>query len=147
MTATPDVQFRSATAGDVDAVLDLWRRGGVDHDPEHDRDEIVTKLDFDPDLFVVAEVPGGAGEIVASVMGTYDGHRGRVKRCVVDPSRQGTGLGRRLVAELERRFLERGITELRLEVWADNVAGQAFWTSMGWEHLADIRYYTRSLRG
>lgn len=137
------VEIRSAAASDVETLLALWRRGGVDHDEAHDRDEIVTKLGYDGDLFLVATRDEN---VVGSVMGTYDGHRGRVKRCVVDPSQQGTGLGRELMDELERRFLGRGITELRLEVWADNLGGQAFWENLGWEHLEDIRYYTRSLR-
>lgn len=137
------VGFRPATLDDVDTLLELWRLGGVDHDAAADRDEIVTKLDHDGDLFIVAEADGA---VVASVMGTYDGHRGRIKRCVVDPAQQGSGLGRQIVAELERRFLARGITELRLEVWADNTGAQAFWSNMGWQHLEDIRYYTRSLR-
>ena len=137
------VMFRPAAASDVDAILALWRLGGVNHDDAVDRDEIVTKLGYDGDLFVVAMRDDN---LVASVMGTYDGHRGRVKRCVVDPNEQGSGVGRQIVAELERRFLARGITELRLEVWADNTGAQAFWSTMGWEHLEDIRYYTRSLR-
>lgn len=144
MTDQSSPVMRSARQADVDAILQLWRAGGVEHDPDHDRQEIETKLDHDHDLFLVAEADGGA--LVGSVMGTYDGHRGRVKRCVIDPGCQGTGLGRALMAELERRFLARGITELRLEVWADNTAAQAFWASLGWEHLSEIRYYARSLR-
>ena len=54
-------------------------------------------------------------------------------------------MGRGLVTELEQRFLDRGITELRLEVWASNTGALAFWNEMGWEHLEDIRYFTRSL--
>ena len=134
--------IRPATAEDVDAILALWKLGGLDHDEAGDRAEITTKLDFDGDLFLVVETEVG---LVGSVMGTYDGHRGRIKRCVVDPAQQGSGIGKQLVADLERRFKERGITELRLEVWADNVGAQAFWSSVGWEFLEDIRYYTRSL--
>ncbi len=137
-----DLIIRTAEAGDVDAILALWRRGGVEHDADHDRSEIVTKLGYDGDLFLVAERDG---ELVGSVMGTYDGHRGRVKRAVIDPSQQGTGLGRQVMNELESRFAARGITELRLEVWADNTNGQAFWAHLGWEHLPDIRYYVKSL--
>ena len=137
------VKFRQVTIDDVDAVLALWRRGGVEHNPEMDRDEIVTKLDCDGELFILAERDDS---IVGSVMGTYDGHRVRVKRCVVDPGQQGTGLGREIMTELERRFAARGITELRLEVWATNTGAQAFWSNMGWDYLEDIRYYTRSLR-
>lgn len=136
-------KFRQVTVDDVDAVLALWRRGGVERGPEMYRGEIVTKLEHDGDLFILAECDGS---VVGSVMGTYDGHRGRVKRCVIDPGQQGGGLGRQIMAELERRFAARGITELRLEVWADNTGAQAFWSNMGWEHLEDIRYYARSLR-
>jgi len=137
------IVVRTATEADVDQILALWRRGGVDHDAEHDRDEIVTKLDYDGDLFLVAE---SHDKIVASVMGTYDGHRGRVKRAVVDPEHQGSGAARLVIDELEARFAARGITELRLEVWASNTNALAFWTHMGWEHLEDIRYFTKSLK-
>ena len=137
------VTIRTATAEDVDAILTLWQRGGVEHDPARDRDEIVTKLGYDGDLFLVAET--SEGDLVGSVMGTYDGHRGRVKRAVVDPACQGSGVARQIMTDLEARFLARGITELRLEVWAENTRAQAFWAHMGWEHLEEIRYYVKSI--
>lgn len=137
-----ELDIRAVTAADVDAVVALWNRGGVGLGQDLDRAEITVKLDHDGDLFLVGEADG---VVVASVMGTYDGHRGRIKRCVVDPATQGSGFGRSLVQELERRFVARGITELRLEVWSDNTGAAAFWDSMGWEHLDAIRYYSRSL--
>ena len=136
-----ELTVRSVDLDDVDNLLALWSAGGV-RGSEADRAEIVNKLDHDPDLFLVII---DDGEFVASIMGTYDGHRGRIKRAVVDPTRQGQGLGRRVVEELEQRFLAKGITELRLEVWADNTGGLAFWTEMGWELLPDIRYFQRSI--
>ena len=136
-----ELTVRSVELDDVDNLLTLWSAGGVGGS-EADRAEIVNKLDHDPDLFLVII---DDGQFVASIMGTYDGHRGRIKRAVVDPTRQGQGLGRRVVEELEQRFLARGITELRLEVWADNTGGLAFWTEMGWELLPDIRYFQRSI--
>jgi len=140
---TAGLTIRAAAAADVDAILHLWGLGGVEHDADHDRQEIVTKLDYDGDLFLVAETVDR--ELIASVMGTYDGHRGRVKRAVVDPEWQGSGVARQIMGELEARFLARGITELRLEVWAENTNAQGFWTHMGWEHLQDIRYYVKSI--
>jgi len=138
-----ELAIREATSADVDAILELWRRGGVDHDEANDREEIVTKLGYDCDLFLVLH---HGDVLVGSIMGTYDGHRGRIKRCVVDPAEQGSGLGQVLTGELERRLLARGITELRLEVWADNTGALAFWANQGWEHMEDIRYFTKSLR-
>ena len=137
-----ELTIRPVTLDDVDEVVSLWLRGGVDHNPDTDRDEIVTKLDYDGDLFLVAHKDG---VLVASIMGTYDGHRGRIKRCVVDPAARGSGVGRIIVADLEQRFRDRGITELRLEVWDDNTAGQAFWRSLDWTHLDTVMYYTKSL--
>ena len=132
---------RPVTLDDVDRLLALWEAGGVGGS-EADRAEIVAKLDHDPDLFLLML---DGDDAVASIMGTWDGHRGRIKRAVVDPTRQGQGLGRAIVEALEARFLERGITELRLEVWADNTGGLAFWEEMGWELLPDIRYFQRSI--
>ena len=47
--------------------------------------------------------------------------------------------------ELEKRFVDRGITRLRLEVWADNVGGLFFWEERGYELQPDIRYFVRNL--
>ena len=139
---TRPFSVRPAGTGDVDAILELWQLGGVSKGAGVDRAEIERKIEHGDDLFLVLF---DGPDLAASVMGTWDGHRGRIKRCVVDPARQGQGLGRRIVGELEARFLERGITELRLEVWADNAGGLAFWQEMGWELLHDIRYFQRSL--
>jgi ribosomal protein S18 acetylase RimI-like enzyme len=137
-------EIRSVAGSDVEKLLELWQRCGVGYEPEQDRREIERTIGHDAELFLVLVDQSGA--VVASVMGTYDGHRGRIKRCVVEPTAQRSGAGRRLVSELERRFHQRGITELRLEVWSDNVGAQAFWETLGWNHEPDIRYYTRSLK-
>lgn len=139
---TADRVVRPVVASDVESLLDLWHAGGVGGDRDRDRNEIVTKLDHDGDLFLGVF---DGGDLVASIMGTWDGHRGRIKRAVVHPHHQGQGLGRFVVEQLEARFAERGITELRLEVWGDNTGGLAFWTEMGWELLPDIQYFQRSI--
>lgn len=146
------VVFRSATLSDHAAIIKLWRLAGVasepndadgDHDNEgQDHQEITTRLARDAELFVLAEQDG---ELVASVMGCYDGHRGWIKRFAVHPSHQRTGLGRRLNAELEARFTAAGITELRLSAWRSNERALDFWNSMGFDEI-DIAYFTKSLR-
>ena len=137
------MEIRNVEVGDVEAILALWHIAGSGHDLATDRLEIETKLDHDPDLFLLGS--DDDGQIVASVMGTYDGHRGRIKRAVVHPGHQRTGLGRALLAELDRRFRDRGIVELRLEVWSSNDGAKQFWESLGWQHEPDILYFTRSL--
>lgn len=139
-----DVDIRPIRAADLDAVAQLWDDGGVGIDPATDRAELQRMVDFGAPYLLVAVEPA-AGTVVGSIMGTFDGHRGRIKRAVVHPDRRGDGLGRRLVDDLEARFLADGITELRLEVWAGNTGGLAFWHELGWELLEDIRYFQRSL--
>ena len=65
------------------------------NDPAKD---IRRKLEIQRDLFLV-----GLEEetIVATVMAGYEGHRGWVNYLAVHPDRQGRGLGRVLMAEVE----------------------------------------------
>ena len=41
--------------------------------------------------------------------------------------------------------MERGMTESRLEVWADDTGALAFWDEMGWGLASDIPYFRRSV--
>jgi ribosomal protein S18 acetylase RimI-like enzyme len=139
-----NLSIRSVTANDVSAIEALWEEAGMtSYASSGDiAGEITGKLERDPDLFLLGEVDG---TVVATVMGTWDGHRGRIKRLVVATTHRRSGLGADLTNELEKRFTEKGITRLRLEVWADNAGGLAFWEARGYELQPDIRYFVRNL--
>lgn len=88
------------------------------------------------------------------------GHRdvGEVFELYVDPSRQGGGGGRALLAEAEAFLAEVEFVDLELSVVDANVAGQAFYRSAGWSDTGRVlavdlgvvafgeRRFTRSLR-
>ncbi len=139
-----DPVIRSIGPADAEAVAALWDEAGMTSYTLSGEaaDEITAKLERDPDLFLVAEADGG---VVAAVMGTWDGHRGRIKRLAVRGDLRRGGLGRRMVKELERRFVERGIRRIRLEVWGHNDAGLAFWEEQGYRLEPEIRYFVRNL--
>lgn len=60
---------------------------------------------------------------------------GKLMQMAVDPQRQREGIGRQLVAELERRaFGELGLTELYCHAREDAVS---FYARMGWEVVGD----------
>ena len=94
-----------------------------------------TKADAEVDTEAGAEAgPGavtGAGHIVASAMGGYDGHRGWVYYVAVHPDHRGAGHGRVLMAELEARLLTSGCPKLNLQVRGDNAAALAFYARLG----------------
>jgi len=134
--------IRSAVPDDVSAIVDLWERNGMGGGAAVDRHEILTRLEVEDDYFLVGVE---AGDLIASAMGCYDGHRGHVKRVAVRPDCAGRGLARQLMAELEQRFQRDRITRLRLQVWADNERGGHFWEAAGWTELDQIRYFTKDL--
>jgi ribosomal protein S18 acetylase RimI-like enzyme len=136
--------MRSASIDDAAALARLWQAAGLAGSPDIAEAEIRERLTRDEDLFVVGEDDAG---IVASVMGCYDGHRGWLKRVAVRPDLHGEGMGRRIVAEAERRFAARGITKLRLAVWGENTAALSFWAELGYEDERGVHYHAKDLDG
>jgi len=66
---------------------------------------------------------------------------GRLYNIVIDPSRQGEGLGKLLLDECELETARRGCTEISLEVRVDNSAAIAFYRKHGYEIAADLPDY------
>jgi len=122
-----DLTIRSFAFDDYDTVAGLWATVEGMHVPS--RDEVVRKLERDPELFLVAE---SGGRLLGVVMGAYDGRRGWVFRLAVDATERARGIGRALIGELERRFLAMDVPHIRLLVDPGNGGGQAFWERMGY---------------
>jgi GNAT superfamily N-acetyltransferase len=59
----------------------------------------------------------------------------------VDPEAWGTGLGRELIVEVERRLREQGFEEAELWVLEDNPRGRRFYEVAGWTS-ADVQPIT-----
>ncbi|WP_431975779.1 GNAT family N-acetyltransferase [Micromonospora haikouensis] len=88
-----------------------------------------------PELFPVGEA---FGDVVAVVLGTYDGRRGGILRLAVHPAHRRRGIASRLVAELEQRFTALGCPRVNLLVMPDNAAGLRFWQSLGYLPMPDV---------
>jgi ribosomal protein S18 acetylase RimI-like enzyme len=59
-----------------------------------------------------------------------------VKRVWVSPAARRQGLGRRLMAEIERRACERGVRELRLDTRGDLVEARRLYEHLGYREIA-----------
>lgn len=66
---------------------------------------------------------------------------GRLYNIVVDPTRQGEGLGKLLLDECELETARRGCTQISLEVRIDNHGAIAFYKKRGYEVVADLPDY------
>lgn len=97
------------------------------NDPEMD---IERKLNHDPELFLVAEV---GGEVVGSVMGGYDGHRGSAYYLGVHPDYRGRGIANALINRLEKKLIARGCPKIQIMVREDNDTVVEMYEKLGYE--------------
>lgn len=117
---------------DLGSVLDLWSTAGdgIQLGRSDGPEEIRKKLARDPDLLLVAE---DKGRLTGAVMGGFDGRRGMVYHLAVAAGERGKGIGRALMAELERRLQAKGCLKYYLLVTKDNPEAVEFYERQGWE--------------
>jgi ribosomal protein S18 acetylase RimI-like enzyme len=88
------MKIRTFDIEDQAAVIELWQACALVvpwNDPTKD---IARKLKVGADLFLVGE---SSGEIVATVMGGYEGHSGWINYLAVSPQHQRKGYGRKMM--------------------------------------------------
>lgn len=124
------MEIRVFRQDDFEEVITLWERCDLLrpwNDPEMD---IERKLNHDPDLFLVAEV---GGEVVGSVMGGYDGHRGSAYYLGVHPDYRGRGIANALINRLEKKLIARGCPKIQFMVREDNDTVIEMYEKLGYE--------------
>jgi len=124
------MEIRVYRQEDFEEVLTLWERCDLLrpwNDPELD---IERKINHSPEFFLVAEV---GGEVVGTLMGGYDGHRGSVNYLGVHPDYRGRGIANALVNRLEKKLIARGCPKMNLMVRAENDAVVSMYEKLGYE--------------
>ena len=124
------MQIREFAPEDEAAVVDLWNKCDLIRPWNDPRKDIARKLRVRPDLFLVGLIDG---QIVASVMAGYEGHRGWLNYLAVDPDRRHRGLGRILVTEAEKRLKAAGCPKVSLQVRRSNADAIEFYRRIGYE--------------
>lgn len=121
-------------ACDLDQVIGLWSHSGpgIQLSASDREEELRKKLARDPDLFLVAEHDG---DLVAAVLGGFDGRRGIVYHLAVEAGHRRRGIGQALMEELERRLQGKGCLKYYLLVRPDNAPARAFYQTLGWERM------------
>jgi len=132
----PGVDDSAFLALNAKAFADHPEQGGLD---QHGLVERTAEEWFDPAGFLVAETPDGdglAGFHWTKVHPAPPGESpvGEVYVIGVDPSAQGTGLGRQLLSAGLQHLRTRGAGEVVLYVEADNVPAVRLYRSFGFTH-------------
>lgn len=123
------MEIRSYRAADEGAVIALWEACGLTRPWNDPRKDIARKMAEQPELFLVGTV---GGELVATAMAGYDGHRGWVYYLAVAPGHRRKSCGRALMQEVERLLLARGCPKLNLQVRAGNAEVLEFYRRLGY---------------
>ncbi|MDA5110051.1 MULTISPECIES: GNAT family N-acetyltransferase [Brevibacillus] len=122
--------IRPFRLGDYSAITRIWQETGLEESETESLNDLAKQLAWDSDLVMVAEKDG---EVVGVVVGTIDGSRAYFYRLAVTPRLQGTGIGRKLVEAIEKRFQQRGVHRVLIMVNQDNPEVLPFYYSLGYE--------------
>lgn len=115
---------------DLGAVVDLWQACGLVRPWNPPAADIRFLRASGHGELLVAEAEG---RVVGTVMVGHDGHRGWVYYMAVEPTRQGLGLGTRLLRAAEDWAAGRGVRKLELMIRDSNAAVAGFYRSCGYE--------------
>ena len=110
-------------------MITLWQACGLTRPWNNPVLDIQRKLLVQPELFLVGERDG---QIVATAMAGFDGHRGWINYLGVAPEHRRKGLARALVERAEILLRERGCPKLNLQVRSDNAEALGFYASLGY---------------
>jgi ribosomal protein S18 acetylase RimI-like enzyme len=124
------IEIRPYAPDDEMQVVQLWTACGLVAPWNNPHRDIQRKLDVQPEFFLVGCL---AGEIVATVMAGYDGHRGWINYLAVHPDHQHTGMGRRMMHEAEIRLRAAGCPKINLQVRSTNTKVIEFYRKIGYK--------------
>jgi ribosomal protein S18 acetylase RimI-like enzyme len=136
------VDVEALSTADRVAATSLWATAGLVrpwNDPDGDFDRAIAG----PTSTVLGARE--AGQLLATVMVGYDGHRGWVYYLAVAETQRRKGLGRRMMVDAERWLRDRGVVKLNLMVRHTNSEAIGFYERLGYED-AEVTVLARWLR-
>jgi len=123
------MRIREFNSDDEPAVIELWRRCDLLRPWNDPHLDVQRKLKQNDGLFLVGEI---GGQIIASVMAGWDGHRGWLYLVGVDPDHQRQGHARAMVSEMEKLLHARGCRKINLQVRDTNEQVIEFYKRIGY---------------
>jgi len=122
------MNIRPYEDSDQEDVIKLWLDCGLvaaQNNPERD---IQRKTLKDPQWFLVGTQDG---QIIASCMAGYEGHRGWINYLAVSPLQQRKGYAKQMMNRAEELLREAGCQKINLQIRRSNAKVIAFYESIG----------------
>jgi ribosomal protein S18 acetylase RimI-like enzyme len=137
------VEIRTLTIEDYDAIIELWRRAGLTFKPKgRDSKQMMKKqMNAFPEFFVGAFHDE---KLVGVVIGSYDERmKGWINRLAVDPEYRLRGIAQQLINTLEEALEKRGATIFCALIEVPNEESLALFQKMGYNAHRDVLYVTK----
>ena len=80
------------------------------------------------------------GNIVGGILCGHDGRKGFIYHVVVKENYRDRGIAKKLVGHVIKSLKEEKITKISVLVNSDNISGNDFWESLGFEYFNDLKY-------
>jgi ribosomal protein S18 acetylase RimI-like enzyme len=132
--------IRLATEQDIEPVLGLWLTAGGPASVTDTREGLSRLLTADRDALLLAE---SNGELLGSLIATWDGWRGSFYKLAVHPDWRRRGLATALLREGERQLQERGAVRLTAIVADEDPGAVGFWQAAGYQRQTDRVRFVR----
>lgn len=120
---------------DLEDIITLWEACDLTRPWNNPEIDIFRKITQKDGLFLLAVKDE---QLIATVMGGYDGHRGWVNYLAVHPHYQRNGIATALLQQLEKRLIAIGCPKLQLLIHKENMEVQNFYEQLGYEELEVI---------
>jgi len=124
-----DLVIRSYRPQDEAAVVQLWLQCNLVVPQNNPETDIKRKLQVNPEWFLVGSVDG---EVIATCMAGYEGHRGWINYLAVSPQHRRQGMGKRIMEEAEKRLRSAGCPKINLQVRETNQEVIQFYARIGY---------------
>lgn len=122
------MDIRVYLPADEGQVIALWKSCGLVQPQNNPQLDIARKLADSPQLFLVGVM---GGQVIATVMAGYEGHRGWINYLAVTPHLQKSGHGRQIMEHAERLLRELGCPKINLQVRSTNQQVIEFYQRLG----------------
>jgi len=113
-----------------DEVVELWKKCNLIVSQNDPVEDIMKKVDFQPDLFFVGLMND---RVIGSIMVGYEGHRGWINYLAVFPEFQRQGYGRELVQKAIDELKRIGCLKVNLQVRRTNTTVIDFYKRLGFK--------------
>ena len=113
---------------DEEFLVSLWQVCELTVPWNNPHKDIARKLQVQPELFLVGILDSN---LIATVMGGYDGHRGWINYLAVHPDFQGKGYGQEIMNSVETGLREMGCPKINLQIRTGNDKIISFYQKLG----------------